>query len=77
MFHHRIVRDGAVLRDYVDGSAVETSWQLDDVEVILRMAGLSEPAIAQKMNELGATGTIEFEFQNRRKGPTRLAVGAF
>lgn len=67
MFHHRIVRDGAVFRDYVDGSDVFISWRLEDILLILKIAGLSEHAIEQEMNKLQATGTIEFEFRNRCK----------
>ena len=77
MFRHKIVRNGSVFREYVDGSAVETSWQLDDVELILKIAGLSEPAITQMINELQATGIIEFEFQDPYHVRARLArVGA-
>ena len=76
MFHHRIVRDGVVFREYIDGSAIDTSWQLDDIRVILKVAGLSELAIEQKMNELQATCTTEFEFQNRCQARHRLAVRA-
>jgi len=75
MFHHKIVRDGAAFRDYVDGSAIDTSWQLHDIGAILKIAGLSELAIEEKMNELQATGTIEFELQNRCKTRPRLATG--
>jgi hypothetical protein len=72
MFHHKIVRDGAAFRDYVDGSAIDTSWQLHDIGAILKIAGLSELAIEEKMNELQATGTIEFELQNRCKTRPRF-----
>jgi len=75
MFHHRIVRDGAVFRDYVGGSAIDTSWQLHDIGAILKTAGLSELAIERKMHELQATGTIEFELQNPYKTRPRLATG--
>jgi len=75
MFHHRIARDGAVFRDYVNGSAIDTSWQLHDIRAILKMAGLSQLAIEQKMNELQTTGTIEFELQDRCRTRLRLADG--
>ena len=76
MFHHRIVRDGAVFRDFVDGSDVYISWRLQDIRLMLKIAGLSEFAIEQEINKLQATGTIEFEFQHRCKARPRLAAGA-
>jgi hypothetical protein len=74
VLYHRIVRNGAVYHEYVDGSGVHTSWQFDDVRVILRVAGLSELEIEQKMDELQATGAIEFKFQSPYQDRPRLAL---